>query len=142
MSARQLSGRRSLARRGDGFTLVEVMVALVVFAIGVLAMATLIPFGTRSATKSGESTRASEIASSAMERLLDTPYSDPDLAAGGHTDPSNPYPGSYHVTWNVEDNQPDSLCKRITITVKWPLATSNTSLKLVGITPESNWATP
>jgi type IV pilus assembly protein PilV len=142
MSARQVSGRRSLVRRGDGFTLVEVMVALVVFAIGVLAMATLIPFGTRSATRSGESTRASEIASSAMERLLDTPYSDSELSAGAHTDTANPYQGSYYVTWNVEDDQPDSLCKRITITVRWPLATSNTSLRLVGITPESNWATP
>jgi len=140
MSARAVVPRTRASR--DGFTLVEVVVALVVFAIGVLAMAALIPFGTRSATKSGESTRASEIAASSMERLLDTPYSDADLTAGTHTDTSNPYPGSYYVSWAVVDNAPDSLCKRITITVRWPLSTSSNSVQLVGITPESNWATP
>ena len=41
------------------------------------------------------------------------------------------------MTWNVEDNAPVSGCKRITITVRWPLATSTTRVRLVGVASSS-----
>lgn len=123
--------------RAAGFSLVEVAVALIIFAIGFLSLAALIPLGTKGVSKSGESTRASEIASATMERLLSTPYSDPDLGSGAHADPSNPYPGDYHVTWNVEEDQPEASCKRITVRVRWPLSSSTTMVRMVGVKTEA-----
>jgi type IV pilus assembly protein PilV len=124
-------------RRDRGFTLVEVMVALVVFAVGALSMVALFPLGSRSVADAGQQTRASELATTTMERLLVTPYLDPTLDAGAHTATGSPFSNIYHVTWDVEDNQPVAGCKRITITVRWPLATSTTRVRLVGVASSS-----
>lgn len=126
------------ARNARGFTLIEVMVALVVFAVGVLSLAMLIPLGTKGISRSGETTRASELSVATMEKLLATPYTDDDLTAGTHIDTGNPYNGSYHVTWVVENNQPITSCKRITVRVRWPVSTSPVNVSLVGVKPESS----
>ena len=86
-----------------------------------------------------QNTRASELCSQVMERLLDTPYDDPDMDDGGHTDANNPYDGHYFVSWNVETNQPIDSCKRVTVTVRWPNSFSLTSVRLVAVSPESTW---
>jgi len=69
-------------RAQSGFTLVEVLVALMVFVIGILSIAAMMPSGSRSVNRSGDETRASELASARAERLLSTSYADPDLTAG------------------------------------------------------------
>ncbi len=125
------------ARHTRGFTLIEVMVALVVFAVGVLSLAMLIPLGTKGISRSGETTRASELSVATMERLLASPYSDTDLSSGTHTDGANPYNGSYFVTWVIEDNQPITDCKRITVRVRWPISASPINVSLVGVKPAS-----
>lgn len=121
-----------------GFTVIEVLIALIVFAIGALSVAALIPAGTKSNTSAGEETRASETGAACVEKLLASPYNSATLTPGGHADPANPYPGSYYVTWNVEENQPINLCKRITVTVRWPLANSANRVRLVAVTPRAN----
>lgn len=122
-----------------GVTLIEVLVALTLFAIGTLALASLIPAGTKSVSNSGEQTRASELAAQTIEVLLDTPYGDGNLTAGTHNDPDNPHPGSYFVSWVVQDDQPIASCKRITVIVRWPTATSTRFVRLIGVSPESSW---
>lgn len=126
------------ARAARGFTLIEVMVALVVFAVGVLSLAMLIPLGTKGISRSGQTTRASELSVSTMERLLSTPYDDGDLSVGTHNDPGNPYTGSYYVQWVVEGDQPITSCKRITVRVRWPRSNSATNVRLVGVKPASS----
>ena len=118
-----------------GFTLVEAMVALVVFSIGILGLAALAPVGTRAVSNAGRQTRASELCSNTAENLLALAYDDSDITSGAHNDPSNPYPGKYYVSWNVEDDQPVANSKRITVTVRWPTATSTTLQRLVVVNP-------
>ncbi len=79
--------------RDAGFTLVEAMVALVVFSIGILGLAALMPIGSRTVSSAGRQTRASELCSNAAENLLALPYDAPDLTSGTHDDPGNPFPG-------------------------------------------------
>jgi hypothetical protein len=128
--------RRDSRRRGRSALLaLKIAVVLVVLAGGTLALASYAP---KQALRAEDHTHASEIAASTVERLLHTPYDNPDLGAGNHSDAANPHPGDYYVSWSVEDNQPISLCKRITVTVRWPLSTSSNSVRLVAVTPESN----
>ena len=118
--------------------MIEILVALIVIGIGVFSLTALIPAGTRSNTKAGQQTRGSELASVTMEKLLSTPYNDPDLDVGTHDDPNNPYPGNYYVSWTVELDQPITKCKRITVETHWPTATSSTKVRLVGVNPQAN----
>lgn len=121
-----------------GFSLIELAMAIVVLAIGVLGLAALMPMGTRSAAKSGEVTRASELASALAERLLATPYSDPDLASGTHQATPWPQQGGYYLTWVVEDSQPIANCKRVTVTIRWPSPSSPNKAQLVIVSPRAN----
>lgn len=127
-----------MRHRESGFGLLEVAMAIVVLAVGILGLAALTPMGTRSAAKSGEVTRASELASALAERLLSTPYGNPDLAVGPHQATPYPSPGGYYLTWQVEEDQPIPLCKRVTITIQWPDPSSANQAHLVIVCPRAN----
>ena len=62
------------ARTQAGFTLIEIMFAMVIFSIGVLALMACIPMASKGVMKSGAQTRAASIASEAAENLLTVPY--------------------------------------------------------------------
>jgi prepilin-type N-terminal cleavage/methylation domain-containing protein len=124
-------------RPDHGFTLIEVMVALVIFATGMLALALCIPMATKRVMKAGTQTRASSIASEVAEELLTVPYGDGDLTAGTHDDPANPHDGVYYVRWIVVDNAPAANCKRITVQVSRQSVTKPAEAKLVIVTAQS-----
>jgi len=114
-----------------GFTLIEVMVALVVFAIGVLGLAVTIPLGTKRIMVAGQQTRGSAIAAEQAEQLLEIPIGDGDLTAGTHDHPNNPLPGNYYLRWVVTDNQPVTGCKRVVITAMKGSVTATPEADLV-----------
>jgi prepilin-type N-terminal cleavage/methylation domain-containing protein len=120
-----------------GFSLIEVMVAVMVFAIGALSLAAVIPLGSGKASQAGRQTLAAELATDRAERLLSTPYDDPDLEAGVHLDPANPRDRYYFVRWNVEADQPVTACKRVTITVHRPALTSPAVVRFVVVVPQN-----
>jgi len=132
------SPRRRSRGPESGFGLLELCMAMVVLAVGILGLASLAPMGTRSAAQSGEMTRASELASAQAEKLLATPYGNPDLLAGDHQLMTFPIGGDYYVTWRVEDDQPIPLCKRVTVTVRWPQPASANQARLVIVCPRAN----
>lgn len=70
--------RSTNSRRGS--TLVELLVASAVLAIGMTAVVTLLLFAARSTNDAGRRVEASLAGHAALEELLSTPYS--DLAAG------------------------------------------------------------
>jgi hypothetical protein len=113
------------------------MIALAIFAIGIMALGALMPMGSKKISTSAGRTRASELTATCAEKLLATPYADPDLTAGTHQDPGNPYPGGFYVTWTVEDDAPISQCKRVTVVTRWPLPASPLSARLVVVTPQA-----
>jgi Tfp pilus assembly protein PilV len=101
----------------SGFSLIEVLIAFVVFAVGILALAVVIPLGTNRIGRAGKQTTASTLAAGRAEQLLITPFDDGDLVAGTHADPNNPVNTRYYVKWTVTDNAPDTLCKRVLVQV-------------------------
>lgn len=124
-------------RRQAGFTLLEVMIALVILAIGLLSAVRLVPIGSHHVAHSMERSRASQLTAARAERVLTTPYADPDLDAGTHADDENPLEGSYYVTWSVEDDQPISGCKRVTVSTRWPSATAAILARSVVVVPRT-----
>jgi type IV pilus assembly protein PilV len=118
MSARSLSTPASRRPAAAGFTMIELLIALAIFAVGVLTLAAIIPSGARRSDSAGQQTRASEFAAAQAEALLDVTYNDGDLSAGSHDDTANPHLRQYYVSWNVEVDAPIANCKRVTVSVR------------------------
>jgi prepilin-type N-terminal cleavage/methylation domain-containing protein len=120
-----------------GFTLIEVMVAMVIFGIGAMSLLACVPLASKKVMKSGAQTRASSIASQAAEELLTVPYGHSSLTPGTHNDPANPHDGLYYTRWVVESDQPIASCKRITVTVARGDVTAFPVVRLVIVTPQT-----
>ena len=123
--------------RPAGFTLIEVLVALVIFAIGIMALMLCVPMASKRVMKAGAQTRASSLASETAEELLTVPYGDGSLTAGTHDDPANPHDGLYYTRWIVEDDAPRAGCKRITVKVSRRAVTAPPEARIVIVTPQS-----
>ena len=127
----------STGRPQAGFTLIEVMFAIVIFGVGVMALLLCVPMASKKVMSSGSQTRAAAIASQTAEDLLTVPYGDGSLTSGTHDDPANPHDNLYYTRWVVENNQPLSACKRITITVARGAAGNVPVVRLTIVTPQS-----
>jgi Tfp pilus assembly protein PilV len=101
------------------------MVALLVFGIGVLALAQGLPRGLETRDRGRRMSVASSLAQEQIERLRGRPYTHADLAAGAHADPGNPLQGAYRRRWVVQDGVPMSGMKRIVVTVRFPTANAD-----------------
>ena len=84
-----------------GFTLIEVLVAMAIFSIGILAIGSMQLAATRGSSSARLSTEAVTLAQSQAETLILLPYnSSPALDTGSHG--PNPV-GAYSVGWDVWD---------------------------------------
>ena len=103
-------GRRG---SGAGFSLIEVMFALTFLAVGILAVASMIPAGTRGVSESRTITSSLMAAQLKMEDLKGTSYS--ALAVGTGSDTVS----VFQRTWTVTDSIPTAGCKRIVVQSNW-----------------------
>src|SRR5262249_1721823 len=128
---------RDAGRASAGFTLIEIMFALVIFGIGMMALMLCVPMASKRVVSAGAQTRAASLASSMAEELLATPYGNAALTAGTHDDPANPPDALYYTRWVVEDDSPAASCKRITVTVARRSVSAAPEARLVIVTPRS-----
>jgi len=110
-------------RAQRGSTLIEMMVALTVLAIGVLAVAQLFPAGSRSQVRDRLRTEASQLAREKIEQLEVADWTDPDLAAGRHPAAGAEKLGAVGALGRYYDVEPmaaplDNL-KQVTVHVTW-----------------------
>ena len=75
---------RSMVTSQDGITLVEVMIALVVLSVGLLAVGQMFPAGSRSQTQNRMRTSADFYAQEKIEELSTLAWADNNLTAGRH----------------------------------------------------------
>jgi prepilin-type N-terminal cleavage/methylation domain-containing protein len=120
-----------------GFTLIEILFAIVIFGMGVMALMACVPMASKRVMSSGAQTRASSIASETAEQLLKVPYGNSSITAGTHNDPANPRNGLYYTQWTVEDDVPITSCKRITINVARGAVSNPYVARIVVVTPKS-----
>jgi len=101
-----------------GFTLIEIMIAVAIFSIGILAIASLQIKSINSNAAARMQSEATVAAVDCMERLMSLPYEHPDLDEGSGIQQTQAGPnGEYTVSWSVTDESPISWCKTISVWV-------------------------
>ena len=117
-------------RNEKGASVVEIMVALLIFGIGLVAAIRVLPDSSTKTTRSRNKTIAVNIAQEKVEELMAAGYQHADLTAGNHDDPDNPIRGRYTRTWSVTDNTPVTGMKMISVSVTFPTASADSASTL------------
>lgn len=100
-------------KRGSrGFSLIEVLIAMAIFSVGILAVGAMQINSTNTNTGARIHTEMSTWVVDQIERLTALDYDDTDLDAGDHEVDQGPF----SVAWTVADDSPVAGVKRIVVT--------------------------
>ena len=111
-----------MIKEQSGFTLIEVMIAVVILAVGLLALGTMQIVSIRANAFSTEMTYSTMLAQQQLETLKNLAFSDAALTA---TPPTHTLPAviekgaSYSVSWDVQVDPTNTDMKTIDLTVQW-----------------------
>lgn len=118
----------------NGFTLLDAMIAILVFSIGILATVSMQINSMNANTLARQNTEAASISASVIEGLRPLDYMrDAEL-----TDGDNPLPNQdqYTVTYNVQRDTIIDNTMLIQVTVNWMVGGVQKSVNLIGIKPD------
>ena len=132
--------KKSLGFCNSGFSLLEVLVAIAILSVGILATASMQGAASRSNVIADTRTKATTLAADRIEKLMTLSWTDADLADAdgdgqsglGDTDFDNDpstqgdadhrvIDGKYTIYWNVADNVPITNTKTLRVIVMWQL---------------------
>lgn len=111
-------------KKEEGFTLLEVIIAIAILTFGLLAVASMQTASIQGNSVANRLTEGTSWAQDKMEELLTLPDTDADLSEGSHG-PETAISGvnRYAVNWSVVDDvnpaDPLTRAKLITVTVRW-----------------------
>ena len=108
-----------------GFTILEVMVAISILAVGLMAIFTAQSRSIMGNTDANRQTEAMTLAQDKMEELLAVPYEDLDATGSPVT-----APGGYEVAWTVNEYESDHY-KLIEVEVAGERLRKNIELKCI-----------
>lgn len=114
----------------QGTSVVEIMVALLIFGIGVVAATRMLPQSSAHTTHSRNRTTAVNLAQEEIEELMADGFLSADLAAGDHADANNPINNHFTRTWSITDNTPIQDMKLISVSVSFPASGADSSVTL------------
>jgi len=115
----------------DGYTLIEILIAISIFAIGMLAIASMQIGATQGTSTARSNTELTAYATDQIERLTSLKYN--DLAAGGH---NNPSVDRFSATWVIEDDEVFTGTKTVTLTATEALRGRTRDLTFQIVIPE------
>jgi len=105
------------SRGESGFTIVEILIAIVILTIGLLAMANMHVLAMFVNSSSKNVTESTALAQSRMEQLIRLPFDNPEIApTGGFVDEAAPV-GIFTVSKNIRDM--GNNVRRIDVRVRW-----------------------
>ena len=100
-----------------GFTMVEMLVAIVVLALGIMGVSSVFPMSLRVAQKMKAIAKGTSYAHQKLEELRTLPYNNAELNAGSHS--ADTLENEYIRQYWVDDNIPINGMKRIKVKVNW-----------------------
>jgi len=101
-----------------GFTLIEVLIAAAILAVGLLALVSVFPVGYVDVTVSGGQSKATAYAQQMLEQLKNQPFNPGTPAFNGNDAPEAAYTRTWSITEVPGPAAPNRLA-RITVTVQW-----------------------
>lgn len=104
-------GIRNGKNPGEGFTLIEVMIAVFLLAVALIGLASVTTTVIKSTEYSQTLTTATTLAKDKIEDLKASPYG--DIASGSDTS------GIFNRSWTVTSSASPSDYKTIVVTVTW-----------------------
>lgn len=116
------------SQRGVG--LIEIIVAILIFSIGISAAMRTLPDSNKATTRARNISIATNLAQEKIEELMGTPFNSAELSAGNHNDPRNPLELHFTRTWSVTDNVPASDMKHVVVTVSYTSGSNDNSVAL------------
>jgi len=121
------------ARSTAGFTLIEVMIAMVIFSLCVLAVAAMHVSAINANATSRQFSMATSVASAQLERIMDLDYdTSADVAVGTHG-PVATADGIFNVDWTVAaGTRPNT--RTVFVRVRWNSHKGPRQLTLTGLT--------
>lgn len=102
-----------------GVGLIEIIVAMLIFGVGIAAAMRTLPDSNRATSRARNVSVATNLAQEKIEALMGTPLTSAELTAGTHNDPRNPLERVFTRTWTVTDNVPLVSMKRLVVTVTY-----------------------
>ena len=103
-------------KKDEGFTLIEVLLAVSIFAIGLLGVAAMQISAIQVNSVANHLTARATWAQDRLEQLRALPYNNANLDPAGNPHVATTSDG-YTVTWNITDDNPVPNTKTITLTV-------------------------
>ncbi|MBW2606660.1 MAG: prepilin-type N-terminal cleavage/methylation domain-containing protein [Deltaproteobacteria bacterium] len=107
----------------DGFTIIEVVIAMAIFAIGILAVASLQVATINGNSSARKMTDAVTLAENRLETMMNLPYA--GITGGQAAE------GAYTISWSVAENVVADNTKFLTVTVTHPKTNENILMQLV-----------
>ena len=108
-----------------GAGLVEIIVAILIFGIGISAALRMLPVSNKSATRAGNLTVATNLAQEKVEELMSYPHSSLEISSGNHSDSENPLDIHYTRSWTVVDDDPVADMKKLVVSVSFQTASKD-----------------
>ena len=112
-------------REEDGLTIIETLIAIVIFSIGLLAIINMQIGARKISSQAMNMTQAINLANHKMEELISLGYDDDTIKdnnsdIGSFTEyTENNVQNMYDVQWKVDDNSPMNNTKTIIVNVSW-----------------------
>jgi type IV pilus assembly protein PilV len=110
-----------LFKKSNGFTLIEILVALVILSVSLLALAGLMATTTMNNSGGGHLTEAATFAQDTLERLRVSPLSSMPLDVTTTDNPVGATGTTYTRSWRAVADvpAPNNNVNTITVTVSW-----------------------
>ena len=123
--------QKRIVRNQEGFTLLEVIIAISILTAGLLAVGAMQVSAIYGNSLAGKMTAGTSIAEDKLEELLSLEYTltatHPDLSEGAHAGGAV---SGYNLSWTVTNNSPIDNTKEITVTITWQDQWMNKSTSL------------